>query len=116
MWSSGIRNGAARPADDRGFINKTAEIQTVDLEAVFHEGLWRASNLSEEDEGSKQKREFAGTRSNRDPRQHYRKTVQESFDVVLPLVCQGCWRPQKSTVSLANLKKWLEQNAPKNSD
>jgi hypothetical protein len=43
----------------------------------------------------------------------HRKTVQEAFEVVLPLVAKVIGDPQEIDPALANLKKWIDQNPPK---
>jgi len=43
----------------------------------------------------------------------YKRTVQEAFDLVLPLVAKVLNSPEGIDVPLANLKKWLDQNPPK---
>jgi hypothetical protein len=43
----------------------------------------------------------------------HRKTVQEAFEVVLPLVAKVIGDPQEIDPALENLKKWIDQNPPK---
>jgi len=68
----------------------------------------------EEEDGSKQKRGLLAQVESRPALSTYKKTVQDSFDVVLPLVVKVVGDDKEVDVSLANLKKWLEQNTPKN--
>ena len=69
----------------------------------------------EDEEGSKQKRGLLAQVESRPALSSYKKTVQESFDVVLPLVVKVVGADKNDIdVSLTNLKKWLESNTPKN--
>jgi hypothetical protein len=68
----------------------------------------------DEDESSKQKRGLLAQVESRPALSTYRKTVQESFDAVLPLVVKVVGDDKETDASLANLKKWLDSNAPKN--
>ena len=68
----------------------------------------------EEDDGSKQKRGLLAQVDSRPALSTYKKTVQESFELVLPLVVKVVGEDKEVDVSLANLKKWLDGNAPKN--
>ena len=68
----------------------------------------------DDDEASKQKRGLLLQVDARPALSTYKKTVQESFELVLPLVVKVVGDPQGIDVSLANLKKWLDLNAPKN--
>jgi len=43
----------------------------------------------------------------------HKRTVQEAFDVVLPLVAKVVVEPAGIDAALANLRKWLDQNVPK---
>jgi hypothetical protein len=43
----------------------------------------------------------------------HKRTVQEAFDVVLPLVAKVIVEPAGIDAALANLRKWLDQNVPK---
>lgn len=69
----------------------------------------------EEEDSSKQKRGLLAQVESRPALSSYKKTVQESFDLVLPLVVKVVGEPEGIDVSLVNLKKWLDQNVPKNS-
>jgi hypothetical protein len=68
----------------------------------------------EDDEGAKVKRGLLAQVETRPALSTYRKTVQESFELVLPLVVKVVGDDKETEVSLANLKKWLDLNAPKN--
>jgi hypothetical protein len=68
----------------------------------------------EEEDGTRQKRGLLAQVESRPALSAYKKTVQESFDLVLPLVIKVVGDPEGIDVSLANLKKWLDTNAPKN--
>jgi hypothetical protein len=43
----------------------------------------------------------------------HKRTVQEAFDVVLPLVAKVVVEPAGIDAALVNLRKWLDQNVPK---
>ena len=68
----------------------------------------------EDEDSSKQKRGLLAQVDSRPALSTYKKTVQESFDLVLPLVVKVVGDPEGIDVSLANLKRWLDLNAPKN--
>ncbi|HEY2252442.1 MAG TPA: hypothetical protein VGH74_15320, partial [Planctomycetaceae bacterium] len=68
----------------------------------------------EDDDSSKQKRGLLAQVESRPVLSTYKKTVQESFDLVLPLVVKVVGDDKEVDVLLANLKKWLDQNTPKN--
>jgi hypothetical protein len=68
----------------------------------------------DDEDGSKQKRGLLVQVETRPALSAYKKTVQESFELVLPLVAKVVGDDKENDVLLANLKKWLDQNAPKN--
>ncbi len=69
----------------------------------------------EEDDGSKQKRGLLAQVESRPVLSQYKRTVQESFDLVLPIVVKVVSDEKEKEVDVlqANLKKWLDQNVPK---
>jgi len=68
----------------------------------------------EEEDASRQRRGFLAQVESRPAFSSYKKTVQESFDAVLPLVVKVVGESEGIDVALVNLKKWLDQNVPKN--
>jgi hypothetical protein len=48
------------------------------------------------------------------PLASYRRTVQEAFDVVLPVIRKVVAEQEEMDTALANLRKWLDANVPKN--
>ncbi len=54
------------------------------------------------------------TQTEKGPLAGQRRSVQEAFDVVLPVVKKVVVDPEGMETALANLRKWLDSNTPKN--